>query len=102
MADETLSGTEAGSDTRPGRDVPTTPEAIVDHARSVAQGGGVPSIEEMASVLDDMIALRLGSMRAGITIYGNQADKFDLRQWGRDTYVLEHILARIQRQANRA
>jgi hypothetical protein len=89
---------QSGPDTRPGRDN----EGIVDHARLVAQGGGVPSIEEMARVLDELISLRLSSMRAGIRTYGQLGDKFDLRQWGRDTYVLEHILARFQRQANKA
>lgn len=84
-----------GSPTMTVQDEPRTAEAIVDHARLTAQGGGKPQIKEMIQVIDEDIAIRCSSARVWMREHGEVG--FDWDTWGRKTYVWEAVLSFLQR-----
>jgi hypothetical protein len=75
--------------------VPRTPDALIDHARLAAQAKGKALLSEQIEVLDDEIAARCSYARVWVGEYGSAG--FGWEEWGRKTYVLETILAFLER-----
>ena len=94
MADRNESGGDVQA-AQPDRDVPRTPDELIDFARLTAQAKGKALLPEQIEVLDEEIAARCSYARVWSAEYGNAGFGWEI--WGRKTYVLESVLAFLER-----